>query len=48
MPAMTFLTDWMSALAAMTEANAGHGAGSEITPEQNERLGHVLKAYKAI
>lgn len=48
MPAMTFLTDWMSALAAMTEANAGHGAGSEITPEQNERLGLVLKAYKAI
>ena len=47
-PAMTFLTDWMSALAAMTEANAGHGAGSEITPEQNERLGQVLKAYKAI
>lgn len=48
MPAMTFLTDWMSALAALTEANAGHGAGSEITPEQNERLGHVLQAYKAI
>ena len=48
MPAMTYLTDWMSALAALTQDNAGHGAGSEITPEQNERLGHVLQAYKAI
>ncbi|HEY0288381.1 MAG TPA: putative virulence factor [Pseudomonas sp.] len=45
--AKLFFGDWLSGLAALTLANAGHSAGREITSEQNERLGHVLAALKA-
>jgi hypothetical protein len=45
--AQRFLGDWLSGLAYITQDNAGHGAGREITPEQNERLGHVLTAFAA-
>lgn len=45
--AQLFLGDWLSGLAYITLDNAGHGAGREITPEQNERLGHVLTAFAA-
>jgi hypothetical protein len=45
--AQLFLGDWLSGLAYITLDNAGHGAGREITPEQNERLGQVLAAFAA-
>lgn len=45
--AQRYLGDWLSGLAYITQDNAGHGAGREITPEQNERLGQVLKAFAA-
>ena len=45
--AQQFLGDWLSGVAYITMDNASHGTGSEITPEQNERLGHVLKAFEA-
>ncbi|MBV6824760.1 putative virulence factor [Pseudomonas sp. PD9R] len=45
--AQLFLGDWLSGLAYITLDNAGHGAGREITPEQNERLGQVLTAFTA-
>ncbi|MGJ7513147.1 putative virulence factor [Pseudomonas baetica] len=45
--AQLYLGDWLSGLAYITQDNAGHGAGREITPEQNERLGQVLKAFAA-
>jgi hypothetical protein len=44
--AKLFFGDWLSGLAALTLSNAGHSAGREITPEQNERLGLVLSAFK--
>ena len=45
--AQQFLGDWLSGVAYITMDNASHGTGSEITPEQNERLGHVLSAFEA-
>lgn len=45
--AQMFLGDWLSGLATITLANAGHGAGREISPEQNERLGRVLITFQA-
>ncbi|MFS2201343.1 putative virulence factor [Pseudomonas sp. Pseusp3] len=45
--AQRYLGDWLSGLAYITQDNAGHGAGREITPEQNERLGQVLTAFAA-
>ncbi|OLF51170.1 putative virulence factor [Pseudomonas chlororaphis] len=45
--AQLFLGDWLSGLAYITLDNAGHGAGREITPEQNEKLGRVLTAFTA-
>jgi hypothetical protein len=45
--AQVFLGDWLSGLANITMANAGHGAGREISPEQNERLGRVLTTFQA-
>jgi hypothetical protein len=38
-----FIMDWFEAFRATAIANAGHAAGSEISPEQNERLGQILK-----
>lgn len=37
-----YIMDWFEAFRATAIANAGHAAGSEITPEQNERLGKIL------
>lgn len=45
--AQLYLGDWLSGLAYVTLENAGHGAGREITLEQNERLGQVLSVIKA-
>lgn len=41
-----FLGDWLSGLASITQDNAGHTAGREITIEQNEWLGRVLQSFQ--
>jgi len=43
--AVVYLGDWLSGLCLMTQENAGHGGGREITIEQNERLGEVLEMF---
>ncbi|MBT2786393.1 MULTISPECIES: putative virulence factor [unclassified Halomonas] len=45
--AMVYLGDWLSGLCLMTQENAGHSGGREITIEQNERLGEVLGLFSA-
>jgi hypothetical protein len=37
-----YIADWLVGLTKLIEENAGHSAGREITPEQNEALGKVL------
>jgi len=37
-----YVGDWLVALARLAEDNAGHSAGLDITPQQNEHLGRVL------
>lgn len=44
--AKLFLGDWLSGLAGITQDNAGHTAGREITIEQNEWLGRVLQSFQ--
>ena len=46
--AVVYLGDWLSALCLMTQENAGHSGGREITIEQNERLGKVLEIFTAM
>jgi len=38
----TFILDWLEAFRLLAIDNAGHSAGREITPEQNDRLGAIL------
>lgn len=38
-----FLMDWLVALEKLIVSNAGHSAGRDITPEQNEELGKLMK-----
>lgn len=45
--AVVYLGDWLSGLCLLTQENAGHGGGREITIEQNERLGDVLAMFTA-
>lgn len=45
--ALVYLGDWLSGLCLMTQENAGHSGGREITIEQNERLGEVLEMFTA-
>jgi hypothetical protein len=42
-----YVGDWLVALSKIAEDNAGHSAGREITPEQNEALGKVLATLHA-
>jgi hypothetical protein len=42
-----YVGDWLVALSKVAEDNAGHSAGREITPEQNEALGKVLNTLHA-
>ncbi len=37
-----YLRDWLVALEKLIVGNAGHSAGRDITPEQNEALGHLM------
>ncbi len=41
-----YLLDWMTAFEALCVGNAGHSAGREITPDQNEALGGVIASMK--
>lgn len=45
--AVVYLGDWLSALCLLTQENAGHSGGREITIDQNERLGEVLDMFTA-
>ena len=40
-PAM-YVLDWLEAFRVMAVGNAGHSAGREISPEQNQWLGKIL------
>jgi hypothetical protein len=44
--AVLYLADWLSGICIVTQENAGHTAGREITMEQNERLGSVLTTFR--
>lgn len=44
--AVLYLADWLSGVCIVTQENAGHTAGREITMEQNERLGAVLTSFR--
>ena len=45
--AVVYLGDWLSGLCLMTQENAGHSGGREISIEQNERLGELLEIFTA-
>ncbi|MCW5699657.1 MAG: hypothetical protein KIT00_07440, partial [Rhodospirillales bacterium] len=38
----TYIVDWLEAFRKLAIGNAGHSAGREITPEQNQQLGEIL------
>ena len=42
-----YLFDWLVAFSHLVTGNAGHSAGREITPEQNEQLGAIIATFKA-
>lgn len=41
-----YLLDWMKSFETLCVGNAGHSAGREITPDQNEALGVVMASMK--
>ncbi len=41
----SYILDWLEAFRALAVDNAGHSAGREITPEQNLRLGEILRHF---
>lgn len=41
-----FVLDWLVAFRELAIGNAGHSAGREITPEQNEALGRILAVVR--
>ena len=41
-----FVLDWLVAFHHLAVGNAGHSAGREITPEQNQRLGAILATIR--
>lgn len=40
-----YILDWLEAFRGLAVDNAGHSAGREITPEQNLRLGEILRRF---
>ncbi|MNO31321.1 putative bacterial virulence factor [compost metagenome] len=42
-----YVGDWLVALATIATDNAGHSAGREITPQQNESLGRIIATFAA-
>ncbi len=45
-PSLQFLGDWISALVVITQENAGHSAGRDISSEQNKNLGQIISLIK--
>ncbi|MEB6224964.1 virulence factor SrfC family protein [Pantoea anthophila] len=45
-PGVTYMGDWLSALMKITLDNAGHSATSDISAEQNQRLGQIIGKMK--
>jgi hypothetical protein len=43
----SYVGDWLVALASIATDNAGHSAGREITPQQNESLGRIIATFEA-
>jgi hypothetical protein len=41
-----FIVDWLEGFKKLAVGNAGHSAGREITPEQNQRLGEILSQIR--
>ena len=41
-----YLMDWLHALEKLIVANAGHSAGRDISPEQNEALGQLMSVIE--
>lgn len=41
-----YILDWLDAFTSLAMGNAGHAAGSELTPEQNQRLGQILELIR--
>jgi hypothetical protein len=41
-----YVLDWLEAFRVLAIGNAGHSAGREITPEQNQRLGEILQVIR--
>jgi hypothetical protein len=44
--AAMYVLDWLEAFRTLAIGNAGHSAGREITPEQNQRLGAIFKVMR--
>lgn len=42
-----YLADWLVAFSQVAQANAGHSAGREITPDQNQQLGLIIGKFTA-
>lgn len=42
-----YLLDWLVAFSRIAQGNAGHSAGREITPEQNEALGRIIATFNS-
>ena len=42
-----YLADWLVAFSQGAQANAGHSAGREITPDQNQQLGLIIGKFTA-
>lgn len=42
-----YLFDWLVAFSKIALGNAGHSAGREITPEQNDALGRIINTFKS-
>jgi hypothetical protein len=41
-----YVVDWLTAFHHLAVGNAGHSAGREIAPAENERLGEILAAIQ--
>jgi hypothetical protein len=42
-----YLFDWLVAFSKLATGNAGHSAGREISPEQNDALGRIIATFNA-
>ncbi|WP_312215284.1 virulence factor SrfC family protein [Pantoea vagans] len=45
-PGVAYMGDWLSALMRITLDNAGHSATSDISAEQNQKLGQIIGKMK--